>query len=149
MENWKKKKKRRRLSTEELMLSLVLKKTLESPLDYKEIKLVNPKQIQPWIFIERTDAEAEASILWPPDMKNWLTGKDLDVGKDWVQEEKGQGNRGIRKLDSITTSVDIVLIKLWEAVKDREVWCAAVNRVAKNQTWLNDWKTTTFMSQPQ
>ena len=72
----------------------MLKKTLESPLDYKEIKLVNPKQSQPWILIERTDAEAEAPILWPPDVKNWLNGKDFDVGKDWVQEEKGQGNRG-------------------------------------------------------
>ena len=68
---------------------MVLEKTLESPLDYKEIHPVNPKRNQSWIFIERTDAEAEAPILWPPDMKNWLIGKDPDAGKDWRQEEKG------------------------------------------------------------
>ena len=62
---------------------------LESPLDCKEIKPVNPQTNQSWIFIERTDAEAEASILWPPDVKDWLTGKDPDAGKDWRQEEKG------------------------------------------------------------
>ena len=67
----------------------VLQKTLESPLDCKEIKLVNPKGYQSWIFTGRTDAEAEASILWPPDSKNWLTRKDPDVGKDSRQEEKG------------------------------------------------------------
>ena len=67
----------------------VLKKALESPLDCKEIKSVNPKGNQPWIFIGRTDAKAEAPILWPPDVKNWLIGKDPDAGKDWRQEEKG------------------------------------------------------------
>ena len=69
--------------------TVVLKKTLESSLDCKEIKLVNPKRNQHWIFIEGTDAEAEAPILWPPDAKNWLIRKDPDVGKDWSQEEKG------------------------------------------------------------
>ena len=68
---------------------VVLEKTLESPLDCKEIKPVNPKQNWSWIFIGRTDAEAEASTLWPPDVKNWLTGKDPDAWKDWGQEEKG------------------------------------------------------------
>ena len=67
---------------------MVLEKTLESPLDCK-IKPVNPKGNQSWIFIGRTDAEADTPILWPPDMKNWLTGKDPDAGKDWGQEEKG------------------------------------------------------------
>jgi len=67
----------------------VLEKTLESPLDCKEIKPVNPKGNQPWIFFGRTDVEAETLILWPPDVKNWLVGKDLDDGKDWGQEEKG------------------------------------------------------------
>ena len=66
---------------------MVLKKTLESPLDYKETKPVNPKGNQPWVFIGRT--EAKASILWPSDAKNWLTGKDPDAGRDWRQEEKG------------------------------------------------------------
>ena len=69
--------------------TVVLEKTLESPLDFKEVKPVNPKGNQSWIFIGRTDAEAEAPILWPPDTKNWLIGKDSDAGKDWGQEEKG------------------------------------------------------------
>ena len=69
--------------------SVVLEKTLESPLDYKEIQPVHSEGDQPWIFTGRTDAEAETPILWPPDAKNWLIGKDPDAGKDWQQEEKG------------------------------------------------------------
>ena len=72
--------------------TVVFKKTLESPLDCKGIKQVNPKGNQPWIFIGRTDAEAEALILWPPDAKTWLIGKESDAGKDWGQEEKGAGD---------------------------------------------------------
>ena len=68
---------------------MVLEKTLESPLDCKEIQLVHPKGDQSWVFIGRTDAEAETPILWPPDVKSWLTGKDPDAGKDWRREEKG------------------------------------------------------------
>ena len=68
---------------------MVLEKTLESPLDSKEIKPVNPKGNQPWIFTGRTDAETETPTLWPPDVKNWLIGKDPDSGKDWRQGEKG------------------------------------------------------------
>ena len=67
---------------------MVLEKTLKSPLDYKEIQPVHPKGNQSWIFIERTDSEAEAPVLWPPNAKSWLIGKDPDVGKDWRQEEK-------------------------------------------------------------
>ena len=67
----------------------ILEKTLESPLDYKEIKPVNPKGNQPWIVIGRTDAKVEAPILWLPDVKSWLTGKDPDAGKDWRQKEHG------------------------------------------------------------
>ena len=69
--------------------TVVLEKTPESPLDYKEIQPVHPKRNQPWILIGRTDAEAEAPILWTPDVKNWLIRKDPDAGKDWRQEEKG------------------------------------------------------------
>ena len=69
--------------------TVVLEKTLESPLDSKEIKPVNPKGNQPWILFGRTDAEAEALILWPPDSKNWLLRRNPDSGKDWRQEEKG------------------------------------------------------------
>ena len=69
--------------------TVVLEKTLESPLDCKEIKPVHPKGSQSWIFTGRTDAEAETPILWPPNVKNWLLGKDPEAGKDWRQEEKG------------------------------------------------------------
>ena len=69
--------------------TVVLEKTLESPLDCKEIQPVHPKGNQSWIFIGRTDAEAETPVLWPPDVKSWLAGKDPDAGKDWGQEEKG------------------------------------------------------------
>ena len=69
--------------------TVVLEKTLESPLDCREIKPVSPNRNQSWIFIGRTDAEAEAPIVWPPDAKSWLIGKDPDAGKDWRQEEKG------------------------------------------------------------
>ena len=79
--------------------TVVLKKTLESPLDCKEIKPVSPKGNQPWIFIGRTAAEAEAPILWPPDANSWLPGEDSDAGKDWRQKEKGR--QKMRWLDSI------------------------------------------------
>ena len=75
--------------------TVVLEKTLESPLDFKEIKPVNPKGNQSWIFIGKTDAEAETPILWPPDVKNWLVTKDPDAGKDWRQEEKGTTEEGM------------------------------------------------------
>ena len=81
----------RKLSTEELMFwTVVLERTLESPLDYKNIQLVHPKGNQSWIFVGRTDAEAETPIFWPPDVKNWLIGKDPNVGRYWRQEEKGK-----------------------------------------------------------
>ena len=70
-------------------LTVVLEETLESPLDCKEIQPVNPQGNQSWVFIGRTDAEVETSIIWPPDVKNWLIGKDPDAGKDWRQEKKG------------------------------------------------------------
>ena len=85
----------RKLNAEELMLlNCGVKKTLESPLDCKEIQPVNPKGDQSWVLIGRTDAEAETPILWPPDVKNWLLGKDPDAGKDWMQKEKGMTDRG-------------------------------------------------------
>ena len=104
---------------------VVLEKTLESPLGSKEIKPVNPKGNQSWISIGRTGAEAEAPILWPPDVKNWLIGKDPDAGKDWRQEEQGQ--QRMRRLDGVIDLMDISLSKLQEIVKDREAWRTAVH----------------------
>ena len=72
-----------------MLWTVVLEKTLESPLECKEIQLINPKGNQSWVFIGMTDSEAETPILWLPDVKNWLFGKDLDAEKDWGQEEKG------------------------------------------------------------
>ena len=120
--------------------TVVLEKTLESPLDSKEIKPVNPKGNQLWIFFGRTDAKAEALILWPPDWKSWLIGKDPDAGKDWGQEEKGAAEDEM--VESIITSTDMSLNKFGEMVEDREAWPAAVHGVAKSQTWLTNWTTT-------
>ena len=94
---------------------MVLEKTVESPLDCKEIKPVNPKGNQSRICIGRTDAEAEAPILWPPDGKIQLTGKDPDAGKDRRQEKKGMTEDGM--WDGISDSMDINLSKLWKIQK--------------------------------
>ena len=114
---------------------------LLSPLNSKEIQLINPKGNQSWIFIGRTDAEAEALIFWPPGAKNQLIGKDPAAGKDWRQEEKGMTED---EMDGITDLMDMNLGKLWEIVRDRKAWHTTVHGVAKSQTCLSDWTTTMY-----
>ena len=115
---------------------MVLEKTLAGSLDSKEIQLVLPKRNQSWIFIGKTDIEAETPILWPPDVKNWLIGKDPDAGKDWRKEEK------------VMTEDEMIGWHHWlnghefeytPGVGDREAWHAAVHGVAKSWTQLSDW----------
>ena len=117
--------------------TVVLEKTLESPLDSKEIQPVHPKANQSLIFTGRTDAEAEAPILWPPDAKNWLTGKDPDAGKDWSREKKRMTEDEMvawhHQLDWHEFEKALGVGDGWEA------WHVEVHGVAKSWTWLRNW----------
>ena len=116
--------------------TVVLEKTLESPLDCKEIKQVNPKGNQPWILIGRTDAEGEAPILWPPDVKSWLIGKDPDAGKVWKQE------KGTTEDEMVGWHHRLNGHEIEQAPADcegQEDWSTAVHEVSNCQTWLSNW----------
>ena len=117
--------------------TVVLEKTLESPLDCKEIQPVFSEGDQPWDFFGRDDAKAETPVLWPPHVKSWLIGIDSDAGRDWGQEEKGMTEDEMA--DWHHWLMDVCLSELQELVMDREACRAGIHGVTKSQTQLSDW----------
>ena len=122
--------------------TVVLEKDLASPLDSKKIQPVNPKGYQSWIFIGSTDAKAEAAILWPPDMKDWLIGKDPDAGKDWSGRRRGR--QRMRWLDDIMDSMDMIWSKLQELVTGKTGMLQSMGLQRVGHDWATElnWMST-------
>ena len=123
--------------------TVVLEKTLESPLDCKKIQPVHSKENQSWIFIGKTDAEAETPTLWPPDVKNWLIWKDPDTGKDWRWEEKRTTEDEMAGWHHLLNGHESEQAP--GVGNGQAAWCAAVHGVANSQTLLSDWTELKFL----
>ena len=123
---------------------MVLEKTLENPLDCKEIQPAHSKRDQSWDFFGRNDAKAETPVLWPPHAKGWVIAKDSDAERDWGQEEKGTTKDEMagwhHGLDGVSLS------ELREMVMNREAWRAVIHGVAKNRAWLSDWTELNYQT---